>query len=174
MEMTELGATRSRAIVPGLPDAFTAEFETLYTRAYRTAYRLLGNQSEAERVAQEACSQVGVRWNRLMRRGTVEPWLVHVTAELAIEQYQHRQHDQRRSAVVPGLFETLDRRRVALHRALKQIPQPQHDVVVLRYVLDLDDSETAAALGRTTRAVKRHAARGLTMLRALLGETSAA
>jgi RNA polymerase sigma factor (sigma-70 family) len=168
--MTELGAARTRAAVPGLPDSFTAEFEHLYERAYRAAYRLLGNQSEAERIAQEACSRAGARWNRLMRRGTPEPWLVWVAAQLAIDQYRRRQRDQRRTAAVPGLVETLDPRRVALHRALKQVPQPLRDVVVLRYVVDLDDAETAAALGRTTRAVKRHASSGLAALQAALGE----
>ena len=96
--------------------------------------------------------------------------MVKVAAELAIEQYEHRRHELRRTAAVPGLFETVDRRRVALHRALQQLPQPLHDVVVLRFVADLDDADTAAALGRTTRAVKRHAARGLTALCALTGE----
>ena len=170
MEIAEVGVGGTRALVPGLPDAFAAEFEHLYERAYRAAYRLLGNQLEAEHIAQEACSRAGARWTWLTRRRAPEPWVVRVAAELAIEQYEHRQHEQRRHAAVPGLFETVDRRRVALHRALTQIPQPLHDVVVLRYVVDLDDAETAAALGRSPRAVKRHAARGLTALSALLGE----
>jgi RNA polymerase sigma factor (sigma-70 family) len=173
VEMAELGAGRSHAVVPGLPYSFTAEFEHLYECAYRAAYRILGNQLEAEHVAQEACSQAGVRWNRLTRRHAPEPWLVRVAAELAIEQYQHRQRAQRRTAAVPGLFETVDRRRVAMHRALNQLPQPLHDVVMLRYVVGLDDADTAAALGRTTRAVKRHSARGLSAFRALLGEERA-
>jgi RNA polymerase sigma factor (sigma-70 family) len=174
MEITELGdGARTRAVVPGLPDSFTAEFDHLYELAYRAAYRLLGNQLESERVAQEACSRAGARWNRLMRRRNPEPWLVRVAAELAIDQYKRRQRDQRRIAAVPGLGETVDRRRVALHRALNQLPQPLHDVVVLRYVVGLDDADTAAALGRTTRAVKRHATRGLSALRIALGEERA-
>ena len=45
-------------------------------------------------------------------------------------------------------------------------------MVVLRYVVDLDEAETAAALGRSRRTVNKHATRGLAALRAALGETS--
>ena len=57
VEMAEVGAGGTRALVPGLPDSFAAEFEHLYECAYRATYRLLGNQLDAEHVAQEACSQ---------------------------------------------------------------------------------------------------------------------
>ena len=117
-----MGAARVGAGVRGLPDPFAAEFEDLYARAYRAAYRLLGAQGEAELVAQEACAQAGARWKRLTRRGHPEAWVVRLTADLAIERYRSRRVDQRRAAVVPGLVETLDRRRVGLHRALNQLP----------------------------------------------------
>jgi len=172
MEITQVGAARAGAGIRGLPSSFAAEFEALYARAYRAAYRLLGTQREAELVAQEACAQGGARWKRLTRRGNPEAWVVRLAADLAIEQYRHRRRDQPRAAVVPGLLETLDRRRVVLHRALHQLPTQQREVVVLRYVVDLDETETAAALGRSRRTVNRHATRGLAALRAASGETS--
>jgi RNA polymerase sigma factor (sigma-70 family) len=173
MEIAEVGAARSNAVALGLPDTFATEFERLYEHAYRAAYRLLGVQLEAERVAQEACARGGARWSRLTRRGAAEPWVVRIATELAIEQYQLRQRNQRRSAGVPGLVERLDRRRVALHRALNQLPPREREVVVLRYVADLNEADTAAAIGSSTRTVNRHATRGLAALRAALGEEHA-
>ena len=122
MEMTQAGADRVGAGVRDRPGSFAAEFDDLYARSYRAAYRLLGAQREAELVAQEACAQAGARWKRLTRNGNPEAWVVRLTADLAIEHYQRRRQDRRRAAVVPGLVETLDRRRVGLHRATEPAP----------------------------------------------------
>jgi RNA polymerase sigma factor (sigma-70 family) len=68
------------------------------------------------------------------------------------------------------VLEPADARRVDLHRALETLPKRQRDTVVLRYVVDLSEAETAEALGCARGTVKSHAARGLTALRAALGD----
>ena len=174
VETTDVGAVPIRRAAPGrLPDSFAAEFAGLYEHAYRAAYRLLGNHQEAEDVAQEACARACMRWKSLVRRGAPDPWVVRVATNLAIDQYRLRQRSIAREHVVPGLVETLDPRRVDLHRALDQLPRRQRDVVVLRYVVDLSEADTAAALGCAPGTVKSHATRGLAALRAVLGEEDA-
>ncbi|MFI9274470.1 RNA polymerase sigma factor [Kitasatospora sp. NPDC052896] len=51
-----------------------------------------------------------------------------------------------------------------LHTAILGLPERQHDVIVLRYVLDMDEEEIAQYLGRpaaTVRSHLRHAHRNL-------------
>jgi RNA polymerase sigma-70 factor (sigma-E family) len=53
--------------------------------------------------------------------------------------------------------------------ALRQLPNRQREVLVLRYYLDLSENEIASTLGISTGSVKQHAHRGLTTLSTALG-----
>jgi RNA polymerase sigma-70 factor (sigma-E family) len=173
VEVKEAG-TRGRLLPAArLPDTFSSAFTDLYERAYRAAYRLLGNHQESEDVAQEACARACLRWDRLTRRGAPEPWVVRVATNLAIDQYRERRRAQRRQGAIPGWAQALDARRIDLHRALDELTPRQREVVVLRYVVDLSEADTAAALGCAPGTVKSHATRGLAALRAALGEEDA-
>ena len=156
-----------------LPESFTAAFPGLYTAAYRAAFRLLGNRAEAEDAAQEACARACLRWNRLTRNGSATPWVVRVATNLAIDQYRRRQRAQAETGSAPRAVDSADSRRLDLHRALETLTDRQRDVVVLRYVADLSEAQTAAALGCAPGTVKSHATRGLAALRAALAEEDA-
>ena len=171
VELGEVGIT-SRSVLPArLPESFTSSFAGLYASAFQAAYRLLGNRQEAEDAAQEACARVCLRWNRLTKHGdNPKPWVVRVATNLAIDRYRSLQRAQAQDNVEPAAVEAIDARRVDLHRALDQLTRRQRDVVVLRYVADLSEADTAAALGCAPGTVKSHATRGLAALRAALGE----
>jgi RNA polymerase sigma factor (sigma-70 family) len=53
--------------------------------------------------------------------------------------------------------------------ALRALPKRQREAVVLRYIVDLSEHETAAAMGCARGTVKSAAARGLERLRHTLG-----
>jgi RNA polymerase sigma factor (sigma-70 family) len=55
--------------------------------------------------------------------------------------------------------------RSAVISALRMLPPPQREVMVLRYYADLSDAQIASALGISISAVKSHAARGISSLR---------
>jgi DNA-directed RNA polymerase specialized sigma24 family protein len=59
---------------------------------------------------------------------------------------------------------------LTLVEALRRLPSRQREVVVLRYLGDLSQAETAAALKVSEGAVKQHASRGLAALRLVLPE----
>jgi RNA polymerase sigma-70 factor (sigma-E family) len=162
--------TGRSAAAAWLPDSFTRAFAGLYASSYRAAFRLLGNRQEAEDIAQEACARACMRWNRLTRRGAPEPWVVRVATNLAIDHYRRTRRDLARNGEAPTNVEPFDARRVDLHRALDQLTRRQRDVVVLRYVVDLSEADTAEALGCAPGTVKSHATRGLAALRAALRE----
>jgi RNA polymerase sigma-70 factor (sigma-E family) len=174
MDVAGLGIGTTRpAATERLPDTFTAAFAGLYADAYRAAFRLLGDRAEAEDVAQEACARACMRWNRLTRQGNAAPWVVRVASNLAIDQYRRLQRAHARPNDRPGTVAAVDARRVDLHRALMCLTRRQRDVVVLRYVVDLTEAETAEALGCAPGTVKSHATRGLAALRIALGEEDA-
>ena len=171
VEFGEVGITGRGVAQARLPESFTAAFAGLYSSAFDAAYRLLGNRQEAEDVAQEACARACVRWNRLTRNGDIpRPWVVRVATNLAIDHYRRRRRALANEGVAPRPVEAVDARRVDLYRALDQLTRRQRDVVVLRYVVDLSEADTAAALGCAPGTVKSHATRGLAALRAALGE----
>jgi RNA polymerase sigma-70 factor (sigma-E family) len=174
VELGEVGITARKVLPARLPDSFTASFAGLYSSAFQAAYRLLGNRQEAEDVAQEACARACLRWNRLTKYGdTPKPWVVRVATNLAIDSYRRKQRAQAAADTAPAPVAEIDARRVDLHRALDQLTRRQRDVVVLRYVADLSEADTAAALGCAPGTVKSHATRGLAALRAALGEENA-
>lgn len=175
MEATGVGVSipaRSAATPASarLPETFTVAFAGLYADAYRAAFRLTGNRSEAEDAAQEACARACMRWNRLTRRGNPSPWVVRVATNLAIDQYRRRIRAEAQPDEAPRNAAAADARRVDLYRALDCLTKRQRDVVVLRYVVDLSEAETAEALGCARGTVKSHATRGLAALRIALGE----
>ena len=59
--------------------------------------------------------------------------------------------------------------RVALTAALAALSSRQREVVSLRYVAGLSESEVATCLGISVNSVKKHMTRGTTSLRQRLG-----
>ena len=55
--------------------------------------------------------------------------------------------------------------RMELARLLESLPKRQREVVVMRYLADRSEADTAEALGTSVGSVKRHAHRGLVTLR---------
>ena len=51
--------------------------------------------------------------------------------------------------------------------AIRRLPRRQREVLALRYYLDLSEAEIADMLGISRGAVKSHASRGASALRAL-------
>jgi RNA polymerase sigma factor (sigma-70 family) len=80
-------------------------------------------------------------------------------AETRLEPEHDRGHPDRTEAV--AVQDTVI-------RALRQLPSKQRAVVVLRYLEDLTEAETAAVLQVSLGTVKSHGSRGLARLREAL------
>jgi RNA polymerase sigma-70 factor (sigma-E family) len=161
------GRADDQAVAPVTIDLpFEEAFEDLYLRAYGVAFQLLGRRSEAEDVAQETLARAFVRWRRI--RNYAEAWVVRVAGNLAIDAWRRRQRvdttgeAERQGATAPGP----DGQRVDLHRALEGLSRRQREVIVLRFLADLPESDVARVLGCSVGSVKQHASRGLAALRA--------
>ena len=62
--------------------------------------------------------------------------------------------------------------RSAVIAALRELPDRQREVLVLRYYADLSEAQIAAAMKITPGAVKSHTSRGMAALRAALERDS--
>jgi RNA polymerase sigma factor (sigma-70 family) len=171
MRMMEAVVTLGEvAVAHAGPPVFDEAFSGLYSTAYRVAFRLLGDRSEAEDVAQETCARAYSRWSAV--RDYAEPWCARVAGNLALDLLRARVRAIRRqpqlsSAEASRTAGDVDAR-LDLYAALAALPRRQRETVVLRYLGDQSEQQTAALLGLSVGSVKTHASRGLAQLRAVL------
>lgn len=146
---------------------FEEFFDSVFERAKALARRLRLDSHEAEDVAMEALTRAYVRWRKLQDVTWREAWVIKVTANLSIDAL-------RRAARVgtkteeSAAFEDAAVARLDVSRALSAIPRRQCEVVVMRYLADLPETEVASALHIRQGTVKSHAHRGQEALAALL------
>jgi RNA polymerase sigma factor (sigma-70 family) len=150
--------------------------------AFRTAYLLSGNAADAEEAAQDGFVKAYRALGRFRRGAPLKPWLLRIVAN---EARNRRRAAGRREALAlraaaqdrPGdavpspeaaLLEQESRAR--LLAAIERLSDEHRDAVACRYLLELSEDETAAALGIRRGTVKSRVARALERLRAELGE----
>ena len=145
--------------------SFDDRFDVLARLSYRVAFRLSGDREVAEDLAQETLARAFQRWRKI--EAYDEAWTVRVTTNLAIGRWRRQGRVEQRvedgAAADVGVAERVD-----LVRALRQLPQRQREVVVLRYLGDLSEAKVAEHLGCSRGAVKQHAHRGLRSMRQTL------
>lgn len=75
-------------------ESATSEFEGLirhhYSRAYSSAYRLMGNACEAEDLTQEAFMRAWAAFDRYDRSRPFEGWLTRILSRLAIDRWRRQ------------------------------------------------------------------------------------
>lgn len=154
-------------MTPDQPSAsFDDAFAELAAIGYRVAFRLLGDRSEAEDVAQEALARAYARWRGVHDHAA--PWVARVAANLALDRLRssgRRRQVELTEAAGSGGGQRAAVDRLELARLLESLPRRQREVVVMRYLADRSEADTAHALGTSVGSVKRHAHRGLATLR---------
>jgi RNA polymerase sigma-70 factor (ECF subfamily) len=133
--------------------------KTYQHRVYGVALRMMGNQAEAEEVAQEAFLRAHGALVEFRGDARLSTWLYAITSRLCLNRLasaEHRMARRRSDAIdlVPGREGDepggdLERgeREAALHRAIAELPEDRRVVVVLRDLEGLSYDEIAAALG---------------------------
>jgi RNA polymerase sigma-70 factor (sigma-E family) len=151
----------------------SALFDRQHTELLRLAV-LLGADGEAEDVVAEAFCELYRRWPRLRDPQAAPAYLRSVVCNLVRMRLRHLQV-VRRHADPPPLDAGSAEQEVVLREdqrevveALRALPDRQRQALVLRYWLDLRESEVAAAMGISCGAVKAHTARGMAALTRLL------
>ncbi|PTV96659.1 RNA polymerase ECF family sigma subunit [Rhodobacter aestuarii] len=146
--------------------------------AFRVAFRMLGDRTEAEDLAQEAMLRlwkIAPEWRT--GEAKVSTWIYRVTTNLATDRLRRRRGVGLDEApeVADGAASALEGliahdRAAALEMALAQLPARQRQAVVLRHLEGLSNPEIAEAMEIGVEAVESLTARGKRALAALLAE----
>jgi RNA polymerase sigma-70 factor (ECF subfamily) len=166
----------------GERDAFAVLVRRHAGVAKRTAV-LLGAGPDADDVVQEAFVKAYRALGGFRDGAELRPWLLRIVANETrnAQRSGRRRADRERSAAVPDAAVDLDpaERAVAGDRLrelwgrVHALPDPQRHVLVCRYLLDLDEAETATVLGLARGTVKSRTSRALRRMRDLLDAPTA-
>ena len=144
--------------------------------AFRTAYVVSGSAADAEDAAQAGFVNAYRALARFRTGAPFRPWLLRIVAN---EARNRRRSAGRRAHLALRVAEESSgeaapspeagllaaERRQALVAALAGLRDDDRDVIACRYLLDLSEEETAAALGIRRGTVKSRLSRALARLR---------
>jgi len=145
--------------------------------AFRTAYVIARNASDAEDAAQDGFVKAWRALGRFREGAPFRPWLLRIVAN---EASNRRRSAGRRAGLAlraateepsggaapsPEAALLSAEQRATLLAAVEGLPDEQRDVVALRYFLGLSEAEVAETLGIPQGTVKSRTARALERLR---------
>jgi RNA polymerase sigma-70 factor (ECF subfamily) len=157
----------------GDPDAFEALVVSYQSLAFRTAFVIAGDAADAEEAAQDAFVKAHRALRRFRSGEPFRPWLLTIVAN---EARNRRRTRGRRAALAlraaepeapgedPEAATLAHERRDRLLTAVEQLRDDDRDVLACRYLLELSEEETAAALGIARGTVKSRTSRALARL----------
>ena len=150
--------------------------------AFRTAYLLAGNADDAEEAAQDGFVKAYRALGRFRSGAPFRPWLLAIVANEARNRRRSAGRRERLAlraaadapsgdaAPSPEAAFLSAERRERLVAGLNRLGERDRLVLSLRYLLELSEEETAAALDCRRGTVKSRLARALERLRVELGE----
>jgi len=150
-------------------EAYSSFVAARWPSLVRTAYLLTGDRGQAEDLVQSALLRTYEAWGRLDAPDNAEAYTRKVLVRLAGKARRRRWNGEVPVADMPEPPSADAMGRVAdahvVRQALLALPWSQRAVLVLRYLDDRSEAETAAVLGCSLGTVKSRASRGLTALR---------
>ncbi|MEV7520874.1 sigma-70 family RNA polymerase sigma factor [Streptomyces sp. NPDC091371] len=149
-------------------------FDQHYTRLLRLAV-LLGAEQDAEDLVSEAFYQLHRRWEKLKTPEAAAGYLRSIVCNLARMRIRRIKVIRRHTYQVPDELVRSAEQQVLLNQdqrelvaALRTLSSRQRQVLVLKYWLDLKETEIAETMKISVGAVKSHTARGMTKLTSLV------
>jgi RNA polymerase sigma-70 factor, ECF subfamily len=162
--------------------AFAELYDSYLPRVYRYCRGRVGQEADAEDLAEEVFVKAlqaidAFEWRSMEGRSPFRAWLFRI-AHNQVASF-HRRHasrpaetdlaewieDERRGPL------ELAERKLAIEEvfaAVRELPEAQREVILLRFASDLSVAETAAALGKREGNVKVLQHKGIRRLRQLL------
>jgi RNA polymerase sigma factor (sigma-70 family) len=166
-------------------DAYEEIVRLHQTTAFRTAWVITRSAADAEEAAQDGFVKALAALGRFRDGSPFRPWLLAIVANEARNRVrgsgrrarlaQRVAEERRPDDAVPSPEAALldSEQRDELLAAIERLPQPAREAIACRYLLDLSEAETAAALGCPRGTVKSRLSRALDRLRLELGEVEA-
>ncbi len=150
--------------------AFDEFYQGTRARLLAYLYTASGDLAEAQDAAQEAYTRAWQHWAKLHDSPDPEAWvrtvgwrvLSHRWRSLRSRRRAYQRHGPPMSAPAPG------EDTVALVAALRRLPGPQRQAIVLHHLLDVPIAQIAIETGVAVGTLKARLARGRTALAAML------
>ena len=153
-------------------EAFLLEFQAM---VYATALRLLGNEAEAEDVAQTVFLKAFERFDQIGTSPSAPGWLKTVTTNECLNHLSRYRNRWRFFSELPTLLDPVTPAPVdpdtTLDLALRRLPAHQRVPIVLFHFDDLSYQEISQRLGVSVGKVKTDIHRGREALRKALTAT---
>jgi len=147
-------------VIGGDREAFAIVVKRFGASLHRIAYRMLGDASEAEDVAQEALLRLwnmGERWES--GRAGLAAWLKRVTVNLCLDRIRRRrfvseEEVPERIDDAASADEAMDseRLRAVAIGCIQRLPDRQRAAIVLTYYEEMPNSQAAALLDMQIKA----------------------
>ncbi len=183
MDATETSAVLARAR-QGDSEAFRALVEQHSRSAFRLAFRMMGNEQDAEDVVQESFLRAYRQLGRFESRANFGTWLYRIVANCSVDLMRSKQarHDQVRGDSIDETAVDLPDSRGAgpdrlahsaeidrrVQVALEQLSPLERAAFTLRHYEGRSIDEISAALGLGTSAAKHSVFRAVKKLRVAL------
>lgn len=152
-------------------EGFESFFREEYISVVRTLVPILGDQADAEAVAQEAFVKAMARWRRLQSYDRPGAWVRRVAIRDAVRAAERRQRHQplsdSRGVPMQDVPEMVD-----LDVGLAGLSPKQRASVVLHHLAGWPVAEVAEALGCAEATVRVHLHRGRAALAEALHENT--
>jgi RNA polymerase sigma-70 factor, ECF subfamily len=167
------------AVLKGDHEAFRTLVEEHQTRVYNLAYRMLGNEKEAEDAAQDAFAQAYARLRSYNAEWRFKTWIMTITSNLCIDRLRRRKIEPlsfadytagaggdceseadpietRFVSGEPGPEAVFDKRQrqTVLNAMLRELPEEDRGMVVMFYWDDMSYDDIAKATRTSVSAVK--------------------
>ena len=183
MDATEAAAILARAR-QGDSDAFRALVEQHSRSVFRLAFRMTGNEQDAEDVVQESFLRAYRQLGRFESRANFGTWLYRIVSNCSVDLMRSKQarHDQVRgdsldesamelpAADVPGPERMAQSAEIEtrVQRALRELSPLERAAFTLRHYEGRSIDEISATLGLGTSAAKHSVFRAVKKLRLAL------
>jgi RNA polymerase sigma-70 factor (sigma-E family) len=136
----------------------------------RYATALCGDATEAEELVQSALVRVALRWPFVRDKDNPDGYVRRAIVNGYLTTWRRIRSRETRVAEPPDVVVTTDASAgvddvVTVRRALAALPPRQRAVLVLRYLEDRSEQETADLLGCSVGTVKSQASKALAKLR---------
>lgn len=167
----------------GEASAFGLLYDIYQPKIYRFIYLKVSNSEEAEDLTHQVFLSAWEHISRFVdQQVPISSWLYQIARNKVIDHYRTRRiqiplEDSPESALIAEhddvgarVQESMDKELVRKH--LQRLPQDYQDIIIMKFVEDLSNTEIAAATGKNAGALRVLQHRALKQLKKLIEEDS--
>jgi len=163
--------------ISGDVEAFGELYTNHVTKIYRYVYYNVHDKEHTEDITQEVFLKA---WKAIGscrgKEKTFSSWLYRIAHNLIIDKLRKSQKQSSREAELPeDIRDTSDRMEISLEqrdllKVIDVLPPNQRQVIVMKFIEEMDNREIAETMGKSTGAIRILQMRALETLRKTLGK----